>query len=878
MLVKDFKRIEKTDNGYLVTTAQALIKLVFMTDDIVRIRVSFDGEFAEHSYALVTTAWEDDLDELFKDERERIKPLDVAAQESEQEIVFETNNMVLTMKKHPVSFSLLDKSLGCTVYSDLKERAYERDQVGRLFHFNAIDPKGDHFFGFGEKTGHLDKKGRHMRTCPKDAIGHDPEFGDPMYKHIPFYVRVNENIGGYVGLFYNNSYDCAFDMGNERSGYWDPYSYYQADGGDIDLFLINGPSIKQVVERYTYLTGRSAMPTMQSLGFTSSTMYYAELERNCDEEIYDVINKHLEENIYVDNFWLASGYSAGEKDKLRYTFNWNYQRFPDPKKFFDTMNAKGINVIPNLKIGVLMGHPYKEYYKEHDALIKKPCLDANGPSAVLGKWADHDDLAAFQNDPYYVGKWWGGPGYFVDFTGSKGRDAWQHLLEENILKMGTRTVWNDNNEADGVEDRNAVVAAEGKGGTMAEYKAIQSNMMAYTGKKAIANVYPNERPYIINRAGYSGIQRYAQVWGGDNLTDWRTVKFNVATILGMGLSGVANMGCDIGGFAGSAPEGELLLRWIQNGIFQPRFTMNSANNDNTVTQPWMYQEYLPQIKEAYALRYRYLIYIYALMRQAHLDGTPALRPLFYECEQDIATLHDQNLSFMFGPYILVANVLEKGQKVRPIYLPAGHTWYDLNDNFKSYEGGQTIEYPVDENSIPMFLKDSAIVITSPDIKRIVFDKVKTLELTIAAPESLMSLDNVKYQELLKDYAFSFDYYEDDGHTKDFENGVYANTKITVTPGQVMEIDFAKSGSYEHSYEQISGRVVSKHKGALQVLCDGVELKRFLVPDDFHKAESGWCYNLSSRVIEFKCKKPNKDNFKLIVSTKHFDLIGMENNG
>ena len=90
---------------------------------------------------------------------------------------------------------------------------------------------------------------------------------------------------------------------------------------------------------------------------------------------------------------------------------------------------------------------------------------------------------------------------------------------------------------------------------MAELKIIHSNMMAYVGWKALEEMYPNERPYVINRAGYAGIQRYAQVWGGDNLTDWRTVKFNLATIMGMGLSGCANMGCDIGGFAGDAPEG-----------------------------------------------------------------------------------------------------------------------------------------------------------------------------------------------------------------------------------------------------------------------------------------------------------------------------------
>ncbi len=204
---------------------------------------------------------------------------------------------------------------------------------------------------------------------------------------------------------------------------------------------------------------------------------------------------------------------------------------------------------------------------------------------------------------------------------------------------------------------------------MAELKILHSNLMAYTAKQALADVYPGERPYIINRAGYAGIQRYAQVWGGDNLTDWRTVKFNIATILGMGLSGCSNMGCDIGGFAGPAPEAELLLRWLQNGIFQPRFCLNSANNDNTVTQPWMYEENLPYIRAAYQLRYRLLPTLYSLMYESNQNGMPAWRPLFLEFPNDPKCYTDKNLTFMFGKSILVANVVEKGCNY-PHRLPA----------------------------------------------------------------------------------------------------------------------------------------------------------------------------------------------------------------
>lgn len=532
MLLRKFCGIEKTDNGYLIHGDAGDIKLVFMTDDIIRIRVSFDRKFKEASYALVTTAWEDELDELFQEERTRIQAKDVVCEEKEDALIFHTTALKLVMKKQPIQFLLYDAE-GKLIYNDLKERAFDQDQLGRVTHYSEIHADTDHFYGFGEKTGHLDKKGRHLRMSPKDAIGADPEFGEPLYKHVPFYIRVNEENLHALGLFYNNSYDAVFDMGNERSGYWDSYCYYQADGGDIDLFLINGPKMASVLERYTYLTGRQAMPTKQSLGYTASTMYYAELEQNCDEEIYKVIQKHFDEKIYIDNFWLASGYSSGEEDNLRYVFNWNKKRFPDPEGFFEKMEQEmGINVIPNMKPGILKNHPYRKVFEQYDAFVKTP-----------DKAED------------YVGRWWGGEGRFVDFTKKAGRDAWKELLKKNLMAKGMRTVWNDNCEYDGVEDRNAYCDHEGMGGTMAELKIIQSNMMAYTGKEALKEVYPKARPYIINRAGYAGIQRYAQVWAGDNLTDWRTVKFNIATIMGMGLSGMSNAGCDIGGFAGPAPEG-----------------------------------------------------------------------------------------------------------------------------------------------------------------------------------------------------------------------------------------------------------------------------------------------------------------------------------
>lgn len=833
MLLREFQSLKKTENGYLIHGDVADVMLVFMTNDIIRIRVAFDRNFDEASYTLVTTAWSDEMDEMLQQERTRIQALDVAYQEDDKTVIFQTATVKLVLNKTPFSFALYTLDGKC-VYQDLRERAFEEDQLGRLSHYSKMDYENDHFYGFGEKTGHLDKKGRRLRMSPKDAIGHDPETGDPMYKHIPFYIRINENDRHAVGLFYHNSYDSVFDMGQERSGYWERYCYYQTDGGDIDLFLLNGPSMAAVIDHYTLLTGRTVLPTKQSLGYCASTMYYAELDANCDQEIYQVIDKHEKEGILIDNFWLASGYTSGEQDNLRYVFNWHLKRFPNPPEFFQHMNERGINVIPNLKPGILKNHPYMDLFEKNSVFIKTP--DGNGD---------------------YYGRWWGGEGRFFDFTNPAGRNTWKELLKKNVLEMGTKTVWNDNCEMDGVEDRNAQCEFEGKKGTMAQLKIMHSNLMAYVGKQAIAEVYPGERPYIINRAGFAGIQRYAQVWGGDNLTDWRTLKFNIATILGMGLSGCANMGCDIGGFAGPAPDAELLLRWIQNGIFQPRFCLNSANSDNTVTQPWMYEETLPMVREAYTQRYRMLPYLYSLMYEANQNGMPAMRPLFLEFPNDPICYSDQNMTFMFGSSVLVANVVEPGAKERTIYLPNGCKWYDLNDNLREYEGGQTITIPVELSSIPMFLRSSGIYITSEDIKKILRDTLRNLDLLIAAEQDV-----------------SFVFYDDDGHSQKYLEGDYARTTIDVRAGEQTKISFYTEGNYTSTIQHLKIRLVSKQKGAYWVKVDGRRLKQYIVHDAWQASEEGWYYNLSDRTICIKCLKPGKKEFAMVISTEKFDLIGM----
>ncbi len=212
---------------------------------------------------------------------------------------------------------------------------------------------------------------------------------------------------------------------------------------------------------------------------------------------------------------------------------------------------------------------------------------------------------------------------------------------------------------------------------------------------------------------------------------------------------------------------------------------------------------------------------------------------------------------MFGPSVLVANVVEEDAKTRQIYLPKGTTWYDMNDRFRAYEGGQTIELPVTLSSIPMFLRGSAVYMTTEDVHQASTDIMKQLDLVISAESDC-------------DFVF----YDDDGHTKDFEKGIYSRTDICVKSGDRTVISFHKEGDYKDTVEKLTLKVVSKEKGAYWVTVDGEQFPRFLVKENLDEAECGWYYNLSDRTVMIKCPKPDKKDFDIVLSCEKFDLIGM----
>lgn len=824
--VKGYKNLAEQHIFYI---DNAEMRIIFLENDIFRFRVSFDSKFEEASYSLVKTAWKDDLDEVFKGERQRIEPLKVEVTEEKNKIILKTKTLNVEVFKEPYGIRVKDNN-GNILHEDLRGKAVKKDHLGRVYHYSKLNFEQDKYFGFGERTGRLDKLRKRMKNSPKDSIGHDSEKTDCMYKHIPFYIKLNSESKKAIGLFYHNTYESEFDMGSEISGYWDRYSSFQADGGDIDVFFINGPEVSKVIERYTDLTGKTAFPPLYSLGYLGSTMYYVELEKDCDKEIIGFIDKNIKEDIPISGFQLSSGYTVGDNNK-RYFFYWNKTRFTNPTLFFDEMHKRGVPVSPNIKPGILLTHPYYQEFKEGEAFIKN---------------ADSEDV--------YVDKWWGGEGSFIDFTSKNGRETWKTFCKKSLIDKGAISIWNDNCEYDSVEDRETVCSYDGKIGTMNQLKAIQPLMMAFSGRSALLESKPNIRPFVINRSGFAGVQRYASTWAGDNMTEWKTLKNNIATVLGMGLSGVAINGCDVGGFYGPNPEAELLVRWTQMGIFQPRFSIHSCNTNNTVTEPWMYKDYTCYIREAIKLRYNLMPYLYSLVKEASEKGTPIMRPLFYEFQDDI-DCYNEDINFMFGSSILVANVVEKGAATKKIYLPKGTNWYDYRTR-KKYRGGETIEIDVDLNSIPMFIKEEAII---PYIE----NEYNLLNLKPERMNYIISTND----------CIDFTIYNDDGITNNYLKDEFLKKKIVVTrKGDIVSIKIIKEGNYEDSVKVNCFEIINSDRGLYWVKINGEKMTQFIHREKWEEAEEGWYYSntLGCGLVKIK----NREKIDIEASFGKFDLIGM----
>jgi alpha-glucosidase len=218
----------------------------------------------------------------------------------------------------------------------------------------------------------------------------------------------------------------------------------------------------------------------------------------------------------------------------------------------------------------------------------------------------------------------------------------------------------------------------------------------------------NAQVYSVTRGGPPGLQRYAQTWSGDNTTSWETLRWNIRTGLQMSLSGMFNVGHDVGGFAGPLPDPEMFVRWVQSCSLNPRMVMNSWKAGNVSNVPWMHAQVTQHVADAIRLRYRLMPYLWSLFERASSLHQPIIRPTFYNFPDDEQCYADCD-DFMLGESILVAPVVQMGERLRRVYLPAGPSaWINFHTGEK-LAAGRFHEVAAGLETLPLFVPEGSVI-------------------------------------------------------------------------------------------------------------------------------------------------------------------------
>jgi alpha-glucosidase len=538
----------------------------------------------------------------------------------------------------------------------------------------ALTPD-ERLFGLGESTGTFNKRGLIREFWNLDVLGHAPAIHPglrSLYVSIPFAVSLRGGLA--AGLFWDNPARQVWDMGATRFDRWQ----LAADSGEVDLYLIVGPSVERVVGRFAELTGHAASLPDWAFGYHQCRYSYETRER-----VEQVAATFRRKRIPCDALYLDIHHLDGYRV---FTFG---KTFPKPKELIHRLARKGFKTMcivdPGVKndprFGVL------QRGRKHDAFVK----DASGRKDFPGRvWPGESRFPDFMNPA--VRRWWGDE-------------------QRKLSRLGVAGFWNDMNEPanfarpDKTLDPRARHVTDHGPRRHAEVHNLYGREMARASHEGALAAEPGQRPVIITRAGWAGVQRHAIVWTGDNSSTWQHFEDSLQTLLNLGLSGVPFCGCDAGGFLDNCTP-ELFIRWMQCAAFTP-FFRGHTNTGTIDHEPWSFGPAAEAITRHYIqLRYQLLPYFRALADEAVRTGAPLMRPLFWHHQDDpvAADLGDQ---FLLGRNLLVAPVIRQGAVARSVYLPAGD-WFEFWSG-ERLAGGRHVIASAPLEILPLYARAGALL-------------------------------------------------------------------------------------------------------------------------------------------------------------------------
>ncbi len=653
--------VENTANGVLVTAGGSHLQVSVLAPDVVRLRYAQSAFPADESFAVLPTAFPN--------------PPKPQVSDSADTVTVSTGELQLRIYKSPLRVAFLN-SAGDVIAQD--EPNTPPAFNGSEFRVWKQMPQNEHYYALGDKFGPLDRRNEAFTLWNTDEFGFQ-ESSDPLYKAIPFFLALNN--GNAYGIFLDNTYRSSFDFGKAEP---DAYSF-GAEGGQLDYYFFYGPDAKHVLTDYTALTGRMPLPPLFAMGYQQCRYsYYPEARVR---EIADGFRKR---HIPADVLYLDIDY----QEKYR-PFTIDRERFPHFEGMVADLRKQGFKLvlITDLHIAAVPGYkPYDEGVA-HDYFVKNP------------------------DGSIFVGPVWPGPSVFPDFTRAAARDWWGTLYT-GFVKMGVRGFWNDMNEPSVFETPtktmplDTVHSVEGRKTDHREVHNVFGMENVRGTYEGLLKLQPDLRPFVLTRAAYSGTQRYAATWTGDNSATWNHMRLSVPQLINLGLSGFAFVGDDIGGFNGS-PTPELLTRWMELGAFNPMYRNHAAKGSRD-REPWVDGPEHEKIRKSYIeTRYRLLPYVYTGLEEASRTGVPLMRPLFLEFPKETA-LATNGEEFMFGSSLLVAPKAWPFLDPYDVTLPAGD-WFDYWTGEK-HPGGTKLKVNPPLDTLPVYVRAGSILPEQPVIE------------------------------------------------------------------------------------------------------------------------------------------------------------------
>lgn len=719
----------------------------------------------------------------------------VGAVDSDSSISFSTSGLEVICDKYPLRLSFYDASNRLLVAQPSVDGLSASDSARTA---NFLIQPGEHFYGTGERGTSFDLRGLEFDSYNQQHGGY-PTGGLPpaMNVNIPFIISSNR-----YGIYFEDTYKGHFDIGHTSS---DVLSY-SAAGGELSYYLISDPSDSAILSDYTWLTGRAPLLPKWAYGYIQSKFGYHNYQ-----EAESTIQTFRSDSIPCDAIVLDLYWFKNMGDLA-----WNTAAWPNPDQITAKFLSQGFKTIVITEPYIVQGSLNFQAADQNGYLAK----DSLGKSYILENWWSCSCNAGL-----------------LDITDPAAQSWWWSKYSQ-IFQTGVSGIWTDLGEPE-----RDYPGMRFQMGSDARVHNIYDFLWAETLFSGFNSSFPNARLFNLTRSGYAGIQRFGAVtWSGDVAKTFDGLAVQLPILLNMSMSGITYHNSDIGGFTGTQPTtAELYTRWMEFGAFCP--VMRAHGYDGLGgTEPWVFGAATEKIvKKMISLRYALMPYNYTMAHEAYESGIPIVRPLAMEFRGDPNTA-DESSAYMWGKNFLVAPVVKSGETSRTFYLPQGK-WIDYWSD-EVYDGGQTVTVPAPIDEIPLFVRAGSIIPMQPVEQYTGERSADTIMLAIyPGPGS----------------ASSFTLYEDDGTTRDYQEGSFATTDFLEeiangTGGSVMRISLGRTaGSYagkplRRTYICEVHKISSEPRS---VILGGVRMPEALSRDSLAGMASGYFYAPSGKVLYVK---------------------------